>query len=476
MTSSTTEKGSILYMNGHARRVADATHFREAPHNIEAEQALLGAILVDNEAMKCVSTFLEAGHFFDPIHSQIYEAASKTIQTGKKATPVTLQTFFVHAEPIDANLTVPQYLGRLAANATTVVNAEDYGRTIYDLSLRRSLIMLGEDVVASAYDAQIDSAPKQQIDRVRARLDEMTAQEPCNLKAITLDVLMRTNLAPRRYILDGFLQERGIAMLHAWRGGGKTWVALGAGYAIATGGSFLKWRAERPCRVLHVCGEMPAVALRDRLTLIAGGAGGIAPAMDFYRVLSADLQKDGIPDLATREGQSALDRLLGGAEVLILDNASTLFRSGIENDAESWLPVQQWLLRLRRQGLTIILVHHSGKGRTQRGTSKREDILDVVIALRVPTDYEPSEGARFQVHFEKARGLAGRDVESFEAALTLSDDKAVWTVQNLENAQAAEIEELSLAGQTVRQIAAQLGISKSGVQRAIAKLRKSGGA
>ena len=89
--------------------------FRQAPHNLEAEQALLGAILVNNEAMDRVSSFLDPQHFYDPLHQQIYETAAKLIHVGKQATPITLRTFFETAEPISPTLTVPQYLGTLAA-------------------------------------------------------------------------------------------------------------------------------------------------------------------------------------------------------------------------------------------------------------------------------------------------------------------------------------------------------------------------
>ena len=85
--------------------------FRAAPHNLEAEQALLGAILVNNEAHDRVSGFLEPQHFYDPLHQQIYETAAKLIANGKQATPITLKTFFETAEPIDATLTVSAVSG-----------------------------------------------------------------------------------------------------------------------------------------------------------------------------------------------------------------------------------------------------------------------------------------------------------------------------------------------------------------------------
>jgi replicative DNA helicase len=147
--------------------------FRQPPHNMEAEQALLGAILVNNEAMDRVGGFLEPHHFYDPLHQQIFEVAGKLIHAGKQATPITLRTFFENAEPIDSHLTVPQYLGRLAANATTIINAADYGRTIYDLATRRALIVIGEEMVNTAYDSPVDFPPEHQIHEAEGRLYDL---------------------------------------------------------------------------------------------------------------------------------------------------------------------------------------------------------------------------------------------------------------------------------------------------------------
>src|SRR5580692_1377288 len=125
-----------------------ATPIRAAPHNIEAEQALLGAIFVNNDAFYRVSDFLEPKHFFEAIHQRIFELCGSLIRTGKLATPVTLKTF-LPADLDIAGLNVNQYLARLAAEATTVINAEDYGRTIYDLAIRRDLIALGQAMVTA---------------------------------------------------------------------------------------------------------------------------------------------------------------------------------------------------------------------------------------------------------------------------------------------------------------------------------------
>jgi replicative DNA helicase len=151
---------------------AAAPTYRTAPHNIEAEQSVLGAILVNNDAFYRVSDFLEPRHFFEPIHQTIFDTAGSIIRAGKVATPVTLKTFL----PADTDLggiTVGQYLARLAAEATTIINAQDYGRAIYDLSIRRNLIDVGTDMVNVAFDAPVDFAPRAQIEDAERRLYEL---------------------------------------------------------------------------------------------------------------------------------------------------------------------------------------------------------------------------------------------------------------------------------------------------------------
>jgi replicative DNA helicase len=143
-----------------ASPIGDHAPARTLPNNIELEQAMLGAILIDNDAFHRVSDFLEPRHFFEPFHQKVYEIAASLLRAGKVATPITLKTFLA----VDINIsgmTVSQYLARLAAEATAVITAADYGRAIYDLALRRSLIDIGEDLTAAAHDALVDSGATQ---------------------------------------------------------------------------------------------------------------------------------------------------------------------------------------------------------------------------------------------------------------------------------------------------------------------------
>ncbi len=183
------------------------TAFRAAPHNIEAEQALLGAILVNNDACDRVSAFLLAEHFFDPLHGRIYETALKLVSAGKRASPITLKTFFEHEEALSPDLTVPQYLGRLAANATTVINSHDYGRTVYDLAVRRDLIVIGEEMVNLAYDSPIEAAPGLQIEDAEQRLFELaeTGKYGSGFEAFNSALTEAIDMAANAYRRDGGL-------------------------------------------------------------------------------------------------------------------------------------------------------------------------------------------------------------------------------------------------------------------------------
>jgi replicative DNA helicase len=154
------------------RLVPTNAQARTLPHSIEAEQALLGAIIINNDAYYRVQDFLEPTHFFEPIHIEIFELLVRFIRAGKVATTVTLKTFLPEELNIEG-LSLDQYLARLAAGATTIINAEDYGRLIYYLSIRRALVGIGSDIVNLAYDAPVEGTPSTHIEDAEKRLYEI---------------------------------------------------------------------------------------------------------------------------------------------------------------------------------------------------------------------------------------------------------------------------------------------------------------
>jgi replicative DNA helicase len=150
----------------------DGLLVRVPPHNYEAEQALLGAILVNNRSYERISEYLQAEHFADPAHGRIYQACGLLIERGQMANPVTLKTYLES----DGSLTEiggTHYLARLAASVVTIINAEDYGRLIYDLYLRRELICLGEDIVNDAFKPEIEVTARDQIQQAEGKLFEL---------------------------------------------------------------------------------------------------------------------------------------------------------------------------------------------------------------------------------------------------------------------------------------------------------------
>jgi replicative DNA helicase len=230
---------------------AGSPAYRSAPHNIEAEQALLGAILVNNDAFYRVSDFLEPKHLFEPIHQTIYETSGSLIRMGKIATPVTLKTF-LPAETDIGGMTVGQYLARLAAEATTIINAQDYGRTIYELALRRDLIRIGEDMVNVAFDAPVDFAPRAQIEDAERRLYELAESGRYDggfqrfAQALTVAVDMAAKAFQRDGKLSGIatglrdldikmggLQPSDLVIVAGRPGMGKTALATNIAYNVA---------------------------------------------------------------------------------------------------------------------------------------------------------------------------------------------------------------------------------------------------
>ena len=296
------------------------------------------------------------------------------------------------------------------------------------------------------------------------------------LKAISMEEFLLSTLPERDYLLHPVIPEQGIVMLVAKRGIGKTFTALHMSLSVAGGLSLFNWHAPKARRVLYVDGEMPAISMQERLAALATGMAAPPHAMQNFSIITPDIQSRPMPDLATTYGQQALEPFLAGVDLLVLDNLATLCRTGKENESQSWTPMQTWLLDLRRRGMAVLLVHHAGKSGDQRGTSAREDIMDTVISLRRPTTYSVAEGARFEVHLTKARGIVGEDAMPFEVHLRSEGNQLIWDVNELVNVQAEQLKQLLAEGFSIRDCADEMGVSKSVVHRLKKKLEEGGDA
>ena len=292
---------------------------------------------------------------------------------------------------------------------------------------------------------------------------------------VTSTGLLSAHFPERRRLLSPWLLSQSLSMIYAPRGIGKTHFSLGIAHALGTGGEFLGWKVAAPVGVLFLDGEMPGADLRERWERIIASTGQ-SDDEGMVQFMTPDLQPNGImPNLHTPHGQHSITHAAEAAQVIIVDNISALVRGGKENEGESWQPVAEWALQMRSSGRSVVFVHHAGKGGQQRGTSKREDLLDTVIALRRPADYVPDQGARFEVHFEKARALYGDDVAPFEASLvTDQDGKQDWQLRMVADASESQMIELAELGLSAREIGAELGVNHSTVVRRLKSAREEG--
>ena len=202
--STDSTNGPILATIGDPEIDEQGVAYRAPPANLEAEQALLGAILVNNEAASRVTDFLRPEHFQEPGHQRIFAAALKLIERGQIANPVTLKYFFDQDEAL-AEVGGAQYLARLAGAAVSVINAQHYGRAIFDLALRRGLIEIGEAMVNQAYEADVEVEAGDQIEVAEQNLFELAEHGQTDRGPLSFDRVLASaiNMAEAAYNRDG---------------------------------------------------------------------------------------------------------------------------------------------------------------------------------------------------------------------------------------------------------------------------------
>lgn len=337
--------------------------FRKAPHNLEAEQAVLGAILVENEALSRVASFLEPHHFFDPLHQQIYEATAKEIGAGKLVTAITLKPCFADFEPVRPGLEVWQYLGWLVANATTIINAEDYGRTIYDLATRRTLIALLDGACDAAYDGLPSKGLGDQIDTLSGHLTAL--RNTCGHQSLSVSrCLADIEAQPIQWLWPERFALGKLSLIAGVPGLGKSQLTCAMTAAVTTGSTWPDGtRAPLGSVVLITCEDDAADTIKPRLE--AAGA-------DTHRVELFDWAvvpgRDGKPqkrhfDVA-QHGLALADLIkrLGDVQLVIIDPITAHLGKA---DSHVTAEVRGALAPLQtlagETGAAIVLISHMNK-------------------------------------------------------------------------------------------------------------------
>jgi len=269
------------------------------------------------------------------------------------------------------------------------------------------------------------------------------------LPTVSAAQLMADPVAPADDLLAPLIARNGSVLVHGAAGIGKTFFALGVAWAAATGGGFLGWRAARPNRVVYIDGELGADGMRKRLALF----GTPPPGLQFFL---PDRQRGPLLDLTRIETQHALMESWGDPELVIADCQSSLaaLRGG-----KRWDRLHHFLQRQKNYGRAMLVVGGVNADGAPSGSRQRATGFDLVIGLRRPRDWRPTDGACFEIAFDKARHLAGERLQPLRARLVTEPPAgARWqwnpVISRLERAGA-----LLKSGVEVKAMAEVLGVS-----------------
>ncbi len=293
-------------------------------------------------------------------------------------------------------------------------------------------------------------------------------------KIYSLDELQSMELPPIKWILYPFIPEKGVCMIAAPRGVGKSFFAMTMALAVSSGASFLGFRADRAYRVLYVDGEMNGRTLQDRFNALSAGLAqdGVLPNPKNLHIYGCDFQENAaMPDIANPRHWSAIDmaiQQMKGVDLIILDNIFTLYNCPDENAASNWQAFNKWSVRQRVAGRSVLWIHHTGKDADKggRGSSAIETLMDASMLLKRPQGYTANQGAVISVEYTKNRSRAGDEVAKFAIKLDNIGDGLKWTpIKGDEELEQEEIKVLLNSGMSVAQISKETGKSSAQVYR-----------
>lgn len=288
----------------------------------------------------------------------------------------------------------------------------------------------------------------------------------------------KLKLPPKRTILNPWIKEQSIILISGWRGVGKTWFALSLLDAITRSESFGPWKTTNPVNCLYLDGEMAGEDIQSRYKELNPKA---QQKYAFYLYSEYYANNQGVPpaNLLDYDWRIKMKEIMLKKKIKlwVVDNISSVTPGIDENVKKDWDPVNRWLIELRFAGISSILVHHTGKEGDQRGTSSREDNIDISILLKKPANYLAEEGAKFDMIFSKTR-IPVEDLEliaDIEFELMRDEkNKLIWTWASVKKKMKFEILYLFNENMKGTEIAEYLGITKGRVSQYKLELREDG--
>lgn len=440
---------------------------KSLPHNFDAERSVLGAILLDNSTLKLVAQHITAADFFEPknstqlsTHGRIYLAMTRLAD---ETQPIEILSLI---DQMKATGELAAYIGNLADGMPRVNNAEFYAKLVREKSLMRQLIYKTEAIQQSALDGtanyeeltyDIELFTKESVGRRKSSL-------------IVVDVLdfLTMDVAPLEFMIEPILSVKGRGMIWAPRGAGKTFFTMQVAYSVSTGEPCFVWRVPKPRPVVYVDGEMHASELQDRQARLCRLNNMKMPERGYLRLITRDLQKDVRPKINSKAGRDHIEAHLSPGCLLVLDNLSALSPSSDEKETEDWALIEDWVSDLSWHGVSTIFVNHAGKSGDQRGTSKREDLLDFVLKLEVPSDHRTEEGLRAECQLTKLRRKPEKPSwgQPFEVSIGMDDHaQQQWLQKPLRDLLRDRARRMLADGMKEHDVVLETGLSRWTVRR-----------
>ncbi len=353
--------------------------FRSLPHNIDAEQGLIGMLLIDNRHLEKVSDFLRPQHFFQPVHGRIFEAINTMVDRGQSASPVTLKGYFEKDDGLK-DVGGARYLAELASEVPLLNDAKDYAQTIYDLFLRRELVSLGEDIVTDAYEQKIDRDATKAIELAEAKLFSLAETGQMGQGFVTLkdSVITAIEIAEKAYKADshvtgvttglrdldsklGGLHNSDLLILAARPSMGKTSLAVNVAYNAAK--KYAETGGKEGGRVGFFSLEMSADQLATRILA------------DEAEISGDDIRKGNIKESDFRRFVEASQKL--SQVPLYIDDTPALSIGAVRTRAR----------RLKRQhGLDMLMIDYlqllQGTGSRQSSENRVLEISEITRGLK----------------------------------------------------------------------------------------------
>ena len=295
---------------------------------------------------------------------------------------------------------------------------------------------------------------------------------------ITVGEFVSMDIPKKQELLFPWLKEDSINLLTGFRGTGKTWLALGLLDAVTKGEPFGPWECKKSVPCLFLDGEMPASDIIERANALNLHSDRPNPLYIYSDALANSFGLSRA-HLANENWRTKMKSILMTKKVKlwVIDNLASLASGLDENLKKDWDPINSWLLELRFAGITTAMLHHVNKLGSQRGTSAREDNLDISLILKTPHDYTPEDGARFIVHFTKAR-IATKDLQLIsDVEFRLIQDELgryLWTCGNIKRERKREILKMLGDGMDYNAIKDNLDISKGYITKVKKQAVKDG--